>query len=487
MARTVNIGFNIGTGNSIENLKKIRTELAGIREEVNKPLNLNVQVSNNAISEINKLEQAMESMRKNANKPIGNITNGLSSELKSIEKILEVTSRRINEMSDGKLRMALEQAYIQGKFLRDTIARTSQDASRIRLTGLSVDVDEATNKLQGLINLSRQSQIGFSGANRFNSANSNVSMPSNISNIYSEINKLQQAIRGFDTTPLSTNMRNTLNLVSTDVGNLSSRLRTVGINTSNIQAYESELERLRTQLGGVGTTAQNTNTQMLSLAKSFIYFRGLMLFKQGISNFMDLEDSVYNLGVVAQKSNESINGIKQSLIDLSSINQKMTTSEGDAFLPLVASANDLAQAMNEVMRTGKTYQEAYNLVTETVKLAVASGDDLEGAVSIINKLFVALDIGANNVDSVNTALTQLHATSIYTATDLAGMGESAKQWVGALGVLTSTTSKSGEALNQYKLDLMELGTGFSGILANMGRASEQQGEQLLCPYVARVA
>ena len=63
---------------------------------------------------------------------------------------------------------------------------------------------------------------------------------------------------------------------------------------------------------------------------------------------------------------------------------------------------------------------------------------------------------------------------------MAGLGESAKQWVGAVGVLAETTQKQGDNLDQYRLKLMETGNAFSGILANMGRVID-------APYVEKSA
>ena len=77
-------------------------------------------------------------------------TPAFSTEVQKMDRLLEITSRRINEMSNGKLKTALEQAYIQSKFLRDTLSQTDKIADATRLTGLSVDIDEAKNKLQEL-------------------------------------------------------------------------------------------------------------------------------------------------------------------------------------------------------------------------------------------------------------------------------------------------------------------------------------------------
>lgn len=212
---------------------------------------------------------------------------------------------------------------------------------------------------------------------------------------------------------------------------------------------------------------KNALVDMISLTTIFYTL------KSQLSVFMELEDATYDLGVVAQKSDAQIQTMRQTMIDMGQ----------DVPVKIV----EITKAMNETMRTGKSYSEAMNLVSEASKLAVASNEDLADSMLIVNKIFTALKINANDQQDVADAMQNLHATATFTATDLAGLGQSAKQWVGAVGVLSETTNKTGEELDDYRLKLMETGNAFSGILSNMGRASEQSGEQTLCPFVTRVA
>ena len=151
------------------------------------------------------------------------------------------------------------------------------------------------------------------------------------------------------------------------------------------------------------------------------------LLRVGFDEFMKLEDATYNLGVVAQMSNAQIQGLRQTMIDMGQdVPIKIT---------------EITKAMNETMRTGKTYAEALNLVNNASKLAVASGEDLSDSMQIVNKIFVALKINANNTQDVADAMQNLHATATFTATDLAGLGESAKSWVNSLPIHTNSNKR----------------------------------------------
>jgi len=130
--------------------------------------------------------------------------------------------------------------------------------------------------------------------------------------------------------------------------------------------------------------------------------------KAQLSNFMELEDATYNLGVVAQLSEYQIQQMRQSIIDMST--------------DLPQSSIEITKAMDAVMRTGKSYEEARVIVQKTSKLATASGESLGDAVGIVNKLFLALDVNATKTEDVDKALQQMHATAVFTATDLEGLG-----------------------------------------------------------------
>ena len=230
---------------------------------------------------------------------------------------------------------------------------------------------------------------------------------------------------------------------------------------------KSDIPKLKAQLIEVRGEFNKLNNSKLDVVPDksgqglgdFVgYYAVFNTIKSQMSNFMALEDATYDLGVVAQFTNDQIQTMRKTIIDTA------TT--------LPNSAIEITKAMDAVMRTGKSYEEATIIVKKTAELAVASGEDLADAVGIVNKLFLALEINARSTETVDKALQQLHATAVFTATDLEGLGESAKQWAGAVGGLVRTTTKTGAELETYKSQLLDMGTAFSGILSNMGRLKD---------------
>lgn len=174
------------------------------------------------------------------------------------------------------------------------------------------------------------------------------------------------------------------------------------------------LTNMQNQLIGLGQAVRNVNpNERLRVQNDTIdsYMRlyaVVTLLKTGFSEFMKLEDATYNLGVVAQKSEAQIFQLRQTMVNMGQdVPIKIT---------------EIAKAMDETMRTGKTYEQSLNLVNEASKLAVASGEDLGDTMGIVNKIMVALKINANNPKDLAQAMQNLHATSVFTATDLAGLG-----------------------------------------------------------------
>lgn len=150
MARTVNIGFNIGTGNSIENLKKIRTELAGIREEVNKKIDLEIHVDSSEINEAIKIiKKAKEITKKSEQKD--NFISAFSGDVKKLDLYIEQLDRKISSIGESnKFKSTFEQIQSQMKFLRSTLADTSKDIDAITFSKLKADFLELTDKLKTL-------------------------------------------------------------------------------------------------------------------------------------------------------------------------------------------------------------------------------------------------------------------------------------------------------------------------------------------------
>lgn len=190
-----------------------------------------------------------------------------------------------------------------------------------------------------------------------------------------------------------------------------------------------------------------------------------------IDEFLKLEKAIYSLGVVSGKSNAQIKELRYEMLEL---------AKGTPF-----TAVETTKAIDDVVRTGQTLKGAMDIVKASGELAVASGEKLSDAVEIVNKVMVALKV---NTNQTNIITNEFHATAVSTATDLASLGVAVRQYGGALGGVASLSRKSGSELDNYRVQLVKLGTTFSGILANVGRAPEQAGENCnnapLCYKVA---
>ena len=256
------------------------------------------------------------------------------------------------------------------------------------------------------------------------------------------------------------------------ISDLQKRIMTMG-HGSDMPKFQSEIKAVEKELNELYISQMKVSkySDLGQLINSYtILYGAINLAKKSISNFMELENTVYNLATSSQVGAGGITVLRDSLLQMST---------QSAF-----SAQQLGNAIDDVVRTGQTLSDATKIVNATSKLAMASGEGLSDAVSIVNKIFVALKISANDADE---AVQSIHSTAILTSSSLESMGESAKQWIGAVSVFGSLTTKNGKELEDYRLNLMRMGNTFTGILANMGRSGEQSGRLMLCPFVVRTA
>ena len=260
--------------------------------------------------------------------------------------------------------------------------------------------------------------------------------------------------------------------LESELVDLQNKLKNLG-QSSHMPEFKSQIKGVEKELANL-YKIQNPSGDFGGLSmlinKYTLLYGAINLAKKSISNFMELENTVYNLATSSQLGASGITMLRNNLLD-------MATQS-------TFSAQQLGNAINDVVRTGQTLESSYKIVRATSKLAIASGEDLSDAVSIVNKIFVALKINANDADK---AVQSIHSTAILTSSSLESMGESAKQWIGAVSVFSTLTTKTGKELEDYRLNLMRMGNTFTGILANMGRSGEQSGRLMLCPFVVRTA
>ena len=430
------------------------------------------------------------------------------SDIQKIMNMIEEADRTMTKI-EGKdsIKSSLESAVLEAMYLIDKIKLIDKNSDAITLSKFNIDIKESianvktlTSKLTtvkdygiksapiwGTKNLTpinkAPTDYGIRSSAVYNGKSQNLELPKfkvdatkfNADlmafkyTVTGDLNELTEQSKKFMGSFLSDKgLKSNLDSIISSINRLQTEMSQVGTNTKGLDEYRNELKKLQSDYNkmskSTGESIGGTLTQFAG------YYAMLNVGRTAFRGFMELEDATYNLGVVAQKSKYEMEDLRKTVIGMS--------------IGTANTATEMANAMNTVMRAGMDYATAQAVVSATSKLAVASGEDLASSIDIVNKIFIALKINAEDADE---AVQDLHATATFTATDMEGLGSSARQYIGALGVLASTTSKNNEELGKYRVSLMKTGNALTGILANMGRAPEQAGEQLLCPYVVRIA
>ena len=149
-------------------------------------------------------------------------------------------------------------------------------------------------------------------------------------------------------------------------------------NVEKVKALDNLLDKANKSTRGL----QGLNKSLLRTAMvAGMLRKGVDLIKGG---YADLEKSVYDLGIVSDMSLTQINTLKNELIDISATSK--------------ISAKEIADAMNMISRTGTSYNEAQKITEAGMKLAVASGEDLNSTLSVVTKALVAFDINSESAE-----------------------------------------------------------------------------------------
>ena len=196
--------------------------------------------------------------------------------------------------------------------------------------------------------------------------------------------------------------------------------------------------------------------------------------KRGLSSLMtsyrELSASTFGIAVADQMTLSQIDKLNESFLSLS------TT--------VPHSASSLAQAVDDLIRTGRSYEESRKIIEQVAKLSTASGDNLKDTAQVVTKVMTALDINANKtVETLNS----MHSTAIRTASDMGYLAEAFKNVAGTASVLVKSSGLSGDALDDYKQDVLDLTNSITGSFANLGLSASQAGTKTKVFYSKLVA
>lgn len=195
-------------------------------------------------------------------------------------------------------------------------------------------------------------------------------------------------------------------------------------------------------------------------ALGYSYQSLLSLFSK-VDMFTKLEASVTNLNIAAGKGISSFGSSMHEFLNLSS--------------QIPKTANELVKTTDALVRTGRSYKEAMEITKETAKLAVATGEDLEHTAKTVTKVMVSLGINSENTEKV---LNILHSTAIQTASSMESISGGMNQVAGALGAIALSSNKTGESLEAYKKELLEVGAVGLGVMNNLGKSASESGTKI---------
>ena len=217
--------------------------------------------------------------------------------------------------------------------------------------------------------------------------------------------------------------------------------------------------------GGIKPPTDDVLTKFIQLrisieALGYSYQSLLSLFSK-VDMFTKLEASVTNLNIASGKGISSFGDSMKEFLNLSS--------------QIPKTADEMVKTADALVRTGRSYKEAMEITRETAKLAVATGEDLEHTAKTVTKVMVSLGINSENTEKV---LNILHSTAIQTASSMESISGGMNQVAGALGAIALSSNKTGESLEAYKKELLEVGAVGLGVMNNLGKSASESGTKI---------
>ena len=241
---------------------------------------------------------------------------------------------------------------------------------------------------------------------------------------------------------LSNSMKK-LNEVSSTFADAGKVINTSVNNVTN-NVYESSKA-----VGNLGSSFQKTNAHMLGSIVVFETIRRSVVAFMG--DYNKLVETTFNVGIASQMNLKQIDQLNGSFLQLS------------ATVP--SSAQEMASAVDALIRTGRTFEESRKIIEQVAILSTASGDSLKDTSEVVTKVMVSLGISA---DKVRDTLTTMHSTAIQTASDMGYLAEAFKNVAGTASVLTKQSGLSGQELEDYRQKILDVTMASIGSMANLG-------------------
>lgn len=254
--------------------------------------------------------------------------------------------------------------------------------------------------------------------------------------------------------------KSTLDMIAKSISKLSNSMKKLKENSdsfadmgkvinTNVNNITNNVYKTTKSVDNLGNSFKKTNADML---ESVVVFETI---RRSISAFMrdynKLVETTFNVGIASQMNLKQIEMLNNSFLQLS------TT--------VPSSAQEMASAVDALIRTGRTFEESRKIIEQVAILSTASGDSLKDTSQVVTKVMVSLGVSG---ERVKETLTTMHSTAIQTASDMGYLAEAFKNVAGTASVLVKQSGLSGQELDDYKQKILDVTMASIGSMANLG-------------------
>lgn len=258
-----------------------------------------------------------------------------------------------------------------------------------------------------------------------------------------------------------------------DIKALTSLVNAMGRMTTAVGKHGDSLSKV-TAIGKSFTVVQNniagnmervgkaTNTATDSIMQSALAFEFLRrTVGATLIEFNKLNSSTFGVGIASQMNLQQIGELNSAFVSLSTV--------------VPTTAKEMADAVDALVRTGRTFADSMKIIEQTAILSTASGDSLKDTAEVVTKVMVSLGISG---DRVKDTLSTMHSTAIQTASDMKYLADAFKNVAGTASVLSKTSGLAGKELDDYKQRILDVTMASIGSMANLGVSSSMAGTKV---------
>jgi hypothetical protein len=180
--------------------------------------------------------------------------------------------------------------------------------------------------------------------------------------------------------------------------------------------------------------------------------------KRQTAEFEKFEDSLFQTGVVAGRSAIEIRAMRSEILEMG--------------LDIPRTTQEILENITAVQRTGRSYEEAAQIINKSAKLAVSSGEGIALSTDVLNKALIAFNI---NVSETSKVMNIFHTASIKSPLDLKKISDGLKNSASSMRNFIESTDKSGQELEDYKMKLLGMNTALLAGQSALGRQASSSG------------